>query len=80
MGTGIWWMIRVLIGLVALLMLFYGIETLIGAFSLKNPLEFIMLFFSASLLVLVSLVGLLYPVLQIYSRCKAPSKETQDDL
>jgi hypothetical protein len=52
MGTGIWWMIRVLIGLVALLMLFYGIETLIGAFSLKNPLEFIMLFFSASLLVL----------------------------
>jgi hypothetical protein len=34
---------------------------------MKNALEFIMSFFSSSLIILVSLVGIIYPVFQIHA-------------
>jgi hypothetical protein len=64
MGSGFWWGKNILIGICSLFFLIFGIETLIGAFNLKNPLEFIMYFFSSSLMVLVSLVGIIYPTFQ----------------
>jgi len=60
----------ILIGIFSLFFLVFGIETLIGAFHLKNPLEFIMYFFSASFMILVSLVGILYPVFQVHAYLK----------
>lgn len=66
----VWWGKHILIAFFALFFLVFGIETLIGAFHLKNPLEFIMYFFSASLMVLISLVGLLYPTLKIHALFK----------
>jgi len=68
MCSAFWWGKMVLIALVAVFFLVYGIETLIASFQLKNPLEFIMYFFSASLVIMVSLVGILYPAIQIYGR------------
>lgn len=68
----------ILILVFSLFFLMFGIENLIGAFQLKNPLEFIVYFFSASLMTLVSLVGVLYPVFRIHSRiklCKADNDE-----
>jgi len=53
------------------LFLLLGIETLIGSFHLQNPLEFIMYFFSASFMILVSLVGILYPAFQVHAHLKA---------
>ena len=70
MGSYIWWGKNILIAFFALFFLVFGIETLIGSFLLKNPLEFIMYFFSASLMVLVSLVGILYPTLKIHALFK----------
>jgi hypothetical protein len=70
MGSCLWWGKNILIAVVAIFFLLFGIETLIGSFKLKNPLEFIMYFFSASLLVLVSLVGLLYPAFQVHALIK----------
>jgi len=61
---------NLLIALFALFFLVFGIEALVGSFLLKNPLEFIMYFFSASFMVLVSLVGILYPVLKIHALYK----------
>ena len=75
MGTGLWWGKIVLIGVFSLFFLLFGIETLIGSFGLKNPLEFIMYFFSASLIVLVSLVGILYTIFQVRSRLKTGKPE-----
>jgi hypothetical protein len=40
---------------------------LIGAYGLKQPQAFIMYFFSGSFITLFSLVGLIYPVMQIYT-------------
>ncbi|MFH1025302.1 MAG: hypothetical protein V1764_01305 [Nitrospirota bacterium] len=65
MGSCIWWAKNILFTLCSLFFLLFGIETLIGSFYLKNPLEFIMYFFSASFMVLVSLVGIIYPAFQV---------------
>jgi hypothetical protein len=70
MGSYVWWGKMILIGLFSLFFLVFGIETLIGAFHLKNPLEFIMYFFSASLMILVSIVGILYPTFQVRAYLK----------
>jgi hypothetical protein len=70
MVASLWWGKMMLIGFFSLLFLIFGIETLIGAFHLNNPLEFIMYFFSASFMILVSFVGILYPVFQVYDHLK----------
>lgn len=67
MGSGFWWGKNISIALFAFFFLVYGIETLIGSFLLKNPIEFIMYFFSACFMVLVSLVGILYPAFQVHA-------------
>lgn len=67
MGSALWWGKMILIALFSLFFLIFGIENLIGAFHLTNPLEFIMYFFSASLMILVSVVGILYPVFQVHA-------------
>ena len=77
MGSGLWWGKNILIAICSLFFLVFGIETLIGAFNLKNPLEFIMYFFSSSLMVLVSLVGILYPTFQVHALCR-PRKIDND--
>ncbi len=70
MGSYIWWGKNILIAMFSLFFLVFGIETLIGAFHLKNPIEFIMYFFSACFMVLLSLVGIIYPTFQIHARLK----------
>ena len=66
MGSGLWWGKMILIALFSLFFLIFGIGNLVGAFHLTNPLEFIMYFFSASLMILVSIVGILYPAFQVH--------------
>jgi hypothetical protein len=45
--------------------LLFGIQALISSYSMKNPLEFIMCFFSSSLIILISIVGIIYPSFRI---------------
>jgi hypothetical protein len=70
MGSCLWWGKMMLSGLISLFFLVFGIETMVGAFRLKNPLEFIMYFFSASLMILVCIVGILYPAFQVYTHLR----------
>ena len=64
----LWWAKQVVIGGVSGFFLIIGIKVLIGSYSLDNPLEFIMYFFSSSMLILVSAAVLLYPIFRIYGR------------
>jgi len=66
MGSFLWWGKNILLAVFALFFLLFGVETMIGAFQLKNPLEFILVFFSASFIILISLVGLIYPAFQVH--------------
>ena len=54
------WVKNVAVLLLSLLFLIIGVNTLWGSYSLKNPMEFVMYFFSASLLILVCIVGIIY--------------------
>jgi len=67
MNALFWWGKNLIIGLVSLFFLIRGIDVLIGSYHLDNPLEFIMYFFSSSLLIMVSAIGVYYALLQIYN-------------
>jgi len=72
MGTRIRWWIKILsISCVSLFFLAFGIQTLLDAYSLTNPFEFLMYFFSSTLIILISIVGIIYPVLRVHSLFKS---------
>ncbi len=77
MGSYFWWGKNILIALFSIFFLLFGIETLVGAFYLKNPIEFIMYFFSSCFIVLVSLVGIIYPTFQVRTLFRL--RKTTDD-
>jgi len=66
----LWWLKLLVIGGFSLLLLMFGINTLLSAYLLKNPLEFIMLFFSSSFMILLGLTGLIYPACRIHKVLK----------
>lgn len=51
---------NIVILIASVILLIYGINIMTGAFKLQNPFEFVMTFFSASLLILVCLTGIIY--------------------
>lgn len=65
MGSWFWWGKNIFIALFSLFFLLFGIQALISSYSVKNPLEFIMCFFSSSLIILISIVGIIYPSFRI---------------
>lgn len=70
MGSRLWWGENGFIGILSLFFFIFGIETLIGAYTLSNPMEFIMYFFSSSLIILISLVGIIYLFFRIHAFLK----------
>jgi hypothetical protein len=66
MMTILIWIKNIAILLVSLFFLISGINTLLGSFKLNNPQEFLMYFFSASLLILVCIVGIIYFVVRLF--------------
>lgn len=70
MTTFFWWISKLFIGFVSLFFFIRGINVLICSYSLTNPLEFIMYFFSSSMLILISLVGIIYCFFKVLRRIK----------
>jgi hypothetical protein len=60
------WIKNVFILLLSSFFLIIGVNTLMGSYSVKNPLEFVMYFFSASLLILVCTVGVIYFISRLF--------------
>ncbi len=67
------WIRNVAVLILSLFFLIIGINTLIGCYQLKNPVEFVMYFFSSSLLILVCLSGLIYLFFRVF-----PSKQKNE--
>lgn len=67
------WIKNVAILLLSLFFLILGVNTFLGSFILNNPIEFVMYFFSSSLLILVCFVGIIYFVFRI-----VPKKEKNE--
>lgn len=79
MGTPRWWIRNAVIALGSAFFLAFGVEALVAAYRLRNAHEFIVYFFSSSFIILISLVGLLYPLLQIHAFFRARKGEGHDD-
>jgi len=54
------WIKNIAVLILSLFFLIIGINTFLGSFNLSNPIEFVMYFFSSSLLILVCFVGIIY--------------------
>ncbi len=72
-GSWFWWCKLLAIGGASLLLLLWGISALYNAYFLKNPQEFIMIFFSASFMILLGITGLIYPACRIHAYFKNDS-------
>jgi hypothetical protein len=75
MGSCFWWGKNGFIGILSLFFLIFGVETLMGAYTLNNPMEFIMYFFSSSLIILISLVGVICLIFRIHTFFKASNHQ-----
>lgn len=71
----LWWMKQIIIGTFSIFFLMIGIDTLIASYQATNPHIFIMLFFSSNLMILISIVGILYPAVKIYGHFKTANKD-----
>jgi len=62
------WVKNIIILLFSVFFLMIGINTLVGSYRIGNPMEFIMYFFSASLLILVCIVGIIYFLFRLFAK------------
>ena len=53
--------------------LIFGLDILIGSFKMTNPLEFIVVLFSSSFVILFCIVGILYALFRLFP--KKPNNE-----
>ena len=71
------WIKNSLILLVSVFFLIIGVYILWGSYHLNNPQEFVMSFFSASLLILICIVGIIYFFCRLFS--KKPEEIDNDE-
>jgi len=67
-----WWGKNLIILCGSLFFLFFGISNLLHSYKVSNPLEFIVFFFSSSLMILISVTGVIYVVFRLLSLRKTP--------
>jgi hypothetical protein len=73
------WIKNIVIMIVSVVFLIIGINTLIGSYQLKNPIEFVMYFFSASLLILICLAGLIYLFFRLFPKKQINEIKNSDE-
>lgn len=69
-----WWCIQCIMILLSIFFTIFGIDLLIGAYSTSNPFTFIMVFFSSSLIILISLtilIGIIIKIIRVYKSLKS---------
>jgi hypothetical protein len=59
------WVKNVAVGCVGLFFLVQGLTLLRASYALRSPHEFIVIFFSSSLMILISAVAILYPLVRL---------------
>lgn len=75
-----WWIVQVLCILISLFFFIFGIDLIRGAYGLGDPFSFIMTFFAASFIILISLtlaLVFLIKMIRVYRLVK--SSQAQED-
>jgi len=76
-----WWPLQGALSLVCIFFTLFGIDILMAAYGLKDPISFVMTFFSASFIILIGLaffVGIVARMIKRYHGhdTPAPTKKT----
>ena len=64
-----WWVFQVSMMLVSIFFLIFGLDLIIGSYSLDDPFSFIMTFFAASFVIVISLtlsISFLIKMIRLY--------------
>jgi len=73
-----WWLFQVIMTLVSAFFLVFGFDLLMGAYDLKDPFSFIMTFFAASFVLLISgalLISFVIKMVRVYRHLKHPADD-----
>jgi hypothetical protein len=65
----LWWPFQIAFTLISIFFTLFGIDLLVGSYSLKDPFNFIMTFFAASLMILISITlaaGFISKMVRVY--------------
>ncbi len=76
----LWWTTQILCILISLFFLVFGVDLIRGAYGLNDPFSFIMTFFAASFIILISMTLVLVctiKMIRVYRRLK-PSQAQED--
>lgn len=76
----LWWTAQIVCILISLFFLVFGVDLIRGAYGLNDPFSFIMTFFAASFIILISLTLVLVftiKMIRVYRRLKTP--QAQED-
>ena len=77
--SGLFWLIRqVVLILVGAFFLYYGIRLLISSYDLNDPFVFIMTFFAANFIILISatlIFGFTYRIVMAFRQSKKPDEQ-----
>ena len=72
-----WWAVQIALSLLCSFFILFGISLLVAAYRLDNPAWFVMTFFSASLIILISGTLLLGIVVKVVASFKGHSDEEE---
>lgn len=78
----LWWPAQILFALISGFFFIFGIDLFIGSYQLKDPYSFIMSFFAASFIILISLTLFLTFVIKmvrVYRKMNAPGETSGGD-
>ncbi|MEX1315463.1 MAG: hypothetical protein AB1Z38_14905, partial [Desulfotignum sp.] len=68
-----WWILQILLLLVSVFFLVFGLDLLVAAYRLEDPFTFIMTFFAASFVMLISAalaVTFIIKMIRVYRRIR----------
>ncbi len=68
-----WWLLQGVLSLISLFFALFGIDLLVATYGLKNPFHFVMTFFSASFIILISLALFAGFVARMIRRYRQPN-------
>ncbi|WP_035237509.1 hypothetical protein [Desulfobacter vibrioformis] len=74
-----WWAVQVLCLLISLFFFVFGIDLIRGAYGLDDPFSFIMTFFAASFIILISLTLALVAMIKMIRVYRLRPSQTKGD-
>lgn len=75
-----WWLLQIFFMLVSVFFLIFGVDLIMGSYSLNDPFSFIMTFFAASFVILISLallISFLIKMIRVYRQIHHPAKNNE---